>query len=148
MKQKLRFIFQCFKIFVFLALVGLVFAACSSKEGKYFYQTNIEETNQYFEGNKNGFVLIVTDNDEHFINPVKRFAEENKVKVVMYNPYQSSGENKNNVDGSPIYPDSSDIRGNSMFYLENNKVVAELNVNNYEDSQLTNEISNFFKLYK
>lgn len=139
------------KIFILmlLLLVGSVVTACKSgsdESASYFYQTDIEETNTYFNGNKDGFVLLVTDNDEYFVPTVERIANEKKVKVIMYNPYQSDG--KKNNEGASIFPDSKDTKGDAMYYLEDNKIKGELLINRYTDSQLTKEVLNFIETHK
>lgn len=139
------------KIFILmlLLLVGSVITACTgnSDDSKpYFYQTDIEETNTYFNGNEKGFVLLVTDNDEYFVPTVEKIANDKKVKVIMYNPYQSDG--KKNNEGPSIFPDSKDTKGDAMYYLENNEIKGELLINRYTDSQLTKEVTNFIDTYK
>lgn len=130
--------------FLLLLTFSVSLIACSSKP--YFQQVDIDEANKYFEGNKTGFVLLVTDNDEYFIPTVKRLAEENKVNVIMYNPYQSDGENDN--EGSSIFPNSKEVKGDAMYYLENNEVIGELLINRYTDHQLTKEVLNFMDIHK
>lgn len=131
-------------LILLLLTISFSLVACSSKP--YFQQVNIEETNKYFNDNQTGFVLLVTDNDEYFVPTVERLAEEKKVKVVMYNPYQSDGEKDN--EGASIFPDSSDVKGDAMYYLENNEIKGELLINRYTDSQLTKEVLNFLDIYR
>lgn len=139
------------RIFILvLLLVGSVFiTACtgdSDDSTSYFYQTDIEETNTYFNGNEKGFVLLVTDNDEYFVPTVERIANDKKVKVIMYCPYQSDGKKDNN---DPIWPEpKDDIRGDAMYYFENNEIKGELLINRYTDSQLTIEVTNFIDTFK
>ncbi len=133
--------------FLFLIMVSVSLVACSAEGSgdENFKQVDIDEVNQYFEDGKSGFVLIVTDNDEYFIPTVERIAEEQNVNVVMYNPYQSDGQNEN--EGASIFPKSKDIKGDALYYMENNEVQGELTVNRYTDSQLNSEIINFFDLH-
>lgn len=134
------------KTFFLLAVASVLLVACSSESNKNgLLQIDIDEANKYFEDNKSGFVLLVTDNDEYFIPTVKRLAEDEEVNVAMYNPYQSDGTNDNE---DSIWPNSKDIGGNTLYYMENNEVKGELKVNRYTDSQLTKEILNFFDLHK
>lgn len=130
--------------FLLLLVVSISLVACSSKP--YFHQVDIDEANKYFDGNQTGFVLLVTDNDEYFIPTVERLAEENKVKVIMYNPYQSDGENDN--EGASIFPKSKEVKGDAMYFLENNEVKGELQINRYTDSQLTKEVLNFMDIHR
>lgn len=134
--------------FLFLIMVSVSLVACSAEGSgdENFKQVDIDEVNQYFEDGKSGFVLIVTDNDEYFIPTVKRLAEEKNIKVAMYNPYQSDGKNDN--EGASIFPNSKDIKGGALYYMENNEVQGELTVNRYADSQLNKEVLNFFDLHE
>lgn len=132
---------------LFLSVGSVFITACNSSSAEstsYFYQTDIEETNTYFNGKEKGFVLLVTDNDEYFVPAVEKIATDKKVKVIMYNPYQSDGEKANE---RPVYPDSKDIRGNSLYYLENNEIKGDLRVSSYTDLQLTQEVLNFIETY-
>lgn len=134
--------------FFLLAVISVLLVACSSeaKESEHLKQIDVDEVNKYFEGNKKGFLLIVTDNDEYFIPTVKRLAEEKNIKVAMYNPYQSDGKNDN--EGASIFPNSKDVKGDALYYMENNEVQGELTVNRYADSQLNKEVLNFFDLHE
>lgn len=133
-----------------LVIGSILITGCSDTKSSdtkpYFYQTDIEETNTYFNGNEKGFVLLVTDNDEYFVPTVEQIANDKKVKVIMYNPYQSDG--KKNNEGPSIFPDSEDTKGDAMYYLENNEIKGELLINRYTDSQLTKEVTNFINTYK
>lgn len=136
---------------LFLSVGSVFITACNSNSSSaestsYFYQTDIEETNTYFNGKEKGFVLLVTDNDEYFVPTVEQIANDKKVKIIMYNPYQSDGEKDN--EGSSIFPDSKDTSGDSLYYLENNEIKGELRINRYTDSQLTKEVLNFIDTYK
>ncbi|MGE7945041.1 hypothetical protein ACQKNB_23620 [Lysinibacillus xylanilyticus] len=138
-------------ILMLLLLVGSVFITACSKSNSndsksYFYQTDIEETNTYFNDNEKGFVLLVTDNDAHFVPTVEKIANDKKVKVIMYNPYQSDG--KKNNEGASIFPESKDTEGDAMYYLEDNEIKGELPINSYTDSQLTKEVINFIDTHK
>lgn len=124
--------------------IGLL-VACTSKNNQ-LKQVNIDEVNQYFEENKTGFVLLVTDNDEYFIPTVERLAKERNIEVAMYNPYQSDGKNDN--EGASIFPNSTDVKGDAMYYVENNEIKGELAVNKYADSQLSKEVLNFMDIHK
>lgn len=130
-------------LFLLLLVVSISLVACSSKS--YFQQVDIKETNKYFEDNQTGFVLVVTDNDEYFVPTVERLAKEKKVKVIMYNPYQSDGEKDN--EGASIFPNSKEVKGDTMYYLENNEVKGELLINRFTDSQLSKEILNFMDIH-
>lgn len=132
-------------LFILLLAASISLVGCSSNNDAYFKQINIDEANKYFEGNQTGFILLVTDNDEYFVPTVERLAKEKKVEVVMYNPYQSDGENDNK--GTSIFPNSSEIKGDAMYYLEKNEVTGELSINSYTDSQLAKEVMNFMDLH-
>ncbi|RKD26496.1 hypothetical protein BEP19_16800 [Ammoniphilus oxalaticus] len=132
-----------------MPLAFLLLMACGSggNGGSYFTQTSFDEINRYFEGDQDGFVFITVDNDEPFVKTVEQVANQEKVTVWMYNPYRADGANRNE-DGRPMYPDSSDIRGNSVFYMENNRVVGELPADGYAGSRLVEELTSFFNLYR
>lgn len=140
-----------FFILTLSLLVSSIFiTACNSKDSKdpksYFYQTDIEETNTYFNDKEKGFVLLVTDNDEYFVPTVEKVAIDEDVKIIMYNPYQSDG--KKNNEGASIFPNSTDTRGNALYYLENNEIKGELLIDRYTDSQLFKEVLNFIEIHK
>ena len=63
----------------------------------------------------------------------------------MYNPYQSDGEKDN--EGASIFPNSKEVKGDTMYYLENNEVKGELLINRFTDSQLSKEILNFMDIH-
>ncbi|MDQ0232156.1 hypothetical protein J2S19_003443 [Metabacillus malikii] len=134
--------------------MSTLITACSTNESSsiesFFKQVDFENVKTYFNDGKEGFILLATDNDEYYIPTVKKIANEKNVQIIMYNPYQPNGKS-DNEDGQSIWPEPSedDIPGGGfLYYLKDNKVVGELEVNRFENSQLTIEVQNFLNLHK
>lgn len=130
------------KLLVIVA-ISVLLIGCKGKE--MFYQTDLEGITDFMENNAEGFILVVTDNDEYFIEDIRMAAGKEKVKIAMYNVYEPTiGEKENR----PNFPYSSDLKGSTLYYVADNTVQGELVVNKYADLQLTQEISNFIKNHK
>ncbi|MCZ2260787.1 hypothetical protein [Sporosarcina sp. G11-34] len=130
------------KLLVIVA-ISVLLIGCKGKE--MFYQTDLEGITDFMENNAAGFILVVTDNDEYFIEDIRMAASKEKVKIAMYNVYEPTiGEKENR----PNFPYSSDLKGSTLYYVADNTVQGELVVNKYADLQLTQEISNFIKNHK
>lgn len=130
------------KLLVIVA-ISVLLIGCKGKE--MFYQTDLEGITDFMENNAEGFILVVTDNDEYFIEDIRMAASKEKVKIAMYNVYEPTiGEKENR----PNFPYSSDLKGSTLYYVADNTVQGELVVNKYADLQLTQEISNFIKNHK
>lgn len=126
-----------------LLLVSLVLAGCSEKE--YFQQIYIEDVKEYMEGNTDGFVLLVTENDEPFQEYVKEVAESEEVEIAVYNVYESEEGTENN---RPVLPYDEFNRFSELYYVADNKVKDALPVTEFEDMRLTEEIKHFVELHK
>ena len=130
------------KLLVIIA-ISVLLIGCKGKE--MFYQTDLEGITDFMENNAEGFILVVTDNDDYFIEDLRMAASKEKVKIAMYNVYEPTiGEKENR----PNFPYSSDLKGSTLYYVADNTVQGELVVNKYADLQLTQEISNFIKNHK
>lgn len=130
------------KVVVLLAVV-LILAGCGEKE--YFKQIYAEDVKEYMEEDKNGFMLIVTDNDEPFQSYVKDVAENEEVEIVMYNVYKSE---EGTEDPRPVFPYDEVERFSELYYVEDNKVQGALPVKDYEGIKLKEEVENFVNLHK
>lgn len=126
-----------------LLLLCLVLAGCTQKE--YFNQIYVEDMKTYMEGNTDGFILLVKENDEPFQDYVKEVAESEKVEIVMYNAYQSE---EGAEDNRPVLPFDGFDRFNELYYIEDNVVKGSLDMGSYEDVKLTEEINHFVNLQK
>lgn len=125
-----------------LLLLSLVLAGCSEKE--YFQQIYIEDVKEYMEGNTDGFVLLVTENDEPFQEYVKEVAESEEVEIAVYNVYESEEGTENN---RPVLPYDEFDRFSELYYVADNKVKDALPVTEFEDMKLTEEIKHFVELH-
>lgn len=130
------------KIIVLLSAI-LLLTGCGEKE--YFNQIYLEDMKAYMEEDKDGFVLLVTDNDESFQSYVKDVAESEEVEIVMYNVYESE---KGAQDGQPAVPYEEFNRFSELYYVADNKARGSLRVKDYEGTKLTEEIKNFVNLHK
>ncbi|WP_298830076.1 hypothetical protein [uncultured Planococcus sp.] len=130
------------KIMVLLAVV-LILAGCGEKE--YFKQIYLEDVKGYMEEDKDGFMLIVTDNGESFQSYVEDVAESEEVDIDMYNVYQSK---EGAEDERPVLPYDEIKRFSELYYIEDNKVQGALRVKDYEDMKLTEEVKHFVNLYE
>lgn len=125
-----------------LLLVGAVLTGCGDRE--YFNQVYIDDVKEYMEEDKEGFVLLVNDNDEYFQPYVQDIAESEEVEIVMYNVYRSE---EGQEDNRPVLP-YKDFNGlNKLYYISNNEVQADLDVTSYADMRLTEEIINFVEVH-
>lgn len=129
------------KIVILLAVI-LILAGCGEKE--YFKQIYLEDVKGYMEEDKNGFLLIVNDNDEDFEEYVKGVAENEEVEIGMYNVYQSEERAE---DNRPELPFDGFATYNELYYVEDNKVKGSLEVESYEGTRLTEEIIHFVELH-
>lgn len=125
-----------------LLLLSLVLAGCREKE--YFQQIYIEDVKEYMEGNTDGFVLLVTENDEPFQEYVKEVAESEEVEIAVYNVYESEEGTENN---RPVLPYDEFDRFSELYYVADNKVKDALPVTEFEDMKLTEEIKHFVELH-
>lgn len=131
------------KLFVIVAIS--VFLIGCNKNKEMFHQTDLEGITDFMENNAEGFILVVTDNEEYFIEDIRMAASKEKVKIAVYNVYEPTiGKEENR----PNFPYSSDLKGSTLYYIADNSVKGELVVNKYADLQLTQEISNFIKNHK
>lgn len=125
------------------SIVVIFVSSCSNsnKDKEYFYQTDIDGIAEYMEGDKDGFVLVVTENNDYFVDDVKKAANEKKVEVAMYNWYQPGGVDTKAVKNPTLEYDLT--RASTLYYIVDNEVVDDIKLNNYADSQLTQEVFNF-----
>ena len=130
------------KIVVLLAVV-LMLTGCSEKE--YFKQIYLEDVKEYMEEDRDGFLLIVNKNNQDFQEYVKGVAESEEVEIGMYNAYQSEAEAE---DNRPVLPSDDFDRFNELYYVENNEVKGNLDMDSYEDMKLTEEIKHFIELHQ
>lgn len=126
-----------------LLLIGLILTGCENKE--YFKQIYLKDMEAYMEEGKEGFVLIVTENDESFRDYVENVAESEKVEIAMYNVYESE---EGAADERPVLSYEEIDRFSELYYLEGSNVKDSLAVKDYEDKKLTEEITHFVNLYK
>lgn len=129
------------KSVVLLAAV-LLLAGCGEKE--YFKQIYLEDVKEYMEEDKDGFILLVNENDQNFQAYVKEVAESEKVEIGMYNVYESEAGAE---DDRPVLPFDDFDKFNQLYYVEDNKEKANLEVGNYEDMKLTEEIKHFVEVH-
>ena len=130
------------KIMVLLAVV-LLLASCGEKE--YFKQIYLDDMKEYMEEDKDGFLLIVNENDQDFQEYVKGVAESEEVEIGMYNVYESE---EGAQDKRPVVPFDGFNTFNELYYVENNEEKGSLEVTAYEDMRLTEEIKHFVDLHK
>ena len=130
------------KIVVLLGIV-LLLAACSEQE--YFKQIYIDDMKEYMEEDKDGFLLVVNENNQDFQEYVKNVAEEEKIEIGMYNSYLSE---EGAEESNPVLPFDGFDRYNELYYVEDNEVKGNLDVESYEDMELTEEIEHFVNLHK
>ena len=130
------------KIVVLLAVV-LMLTGCGEKE--YFKQIYLEDVKEYMEEDKDGFVLIVNENNQEFQEYVKNVAESEEVEIGMYNVYESE---EGAEDNRPVVPFDGFDTFNELYYVENNETKESLEVAGYEDMRLTEEIKHFVDLHK
>ena len=130
------------KIVVLLAVV-LILAGCGEKE--YFKQIYVEDVKEYMEADKDGFILVVNENNQDFQEYVKNAAESEEVEISMYNAYQSE---EGAEDNRPVLPFDGFDRFNELYYVEDNEVKGNLDMGSYEDVKLTEEINHFVDLQK
>ncbi|MBT2583133.1 hypothetical protein [Planococcus sp. ISL-109] len=130
------------KIVVLLAVV-LILTGCGEKE--YFKQIYVEDVKEYMEADKDGFILVVNENNQDFQEYVKNAAESEEVEINMYNAYQSEEGAK---DNRPVLPFDGFDRFNELYYVEDNEVKGNLDMGSYEDVKLTEEINHFVDLQK
>ena len=128
---------------VVLLVVVLMLAGCGEKE--YFKQIYLEDVKEYMEEDKDGFVLIVNENDQDFQEYVKNVAESEEVEIGMYNVYESV---EGAEDNRPVVPFDGFDTFNELYYVENNETKESLEVAGYEDMRLTEEIKHFVDLHK
>ncbi len=129
------------KSVVLLAAV-LLLAGCGEKE--YFKQIYLEDFKEYMEEDKDGFILLVNENDQNFQAYVKEVAESEEVEIGMYNVYESEAGAE---DDRPVLPFDDFDKFNQLYYVEDNKEKANLEVGNYEDMKLTEEIKHFVEVH-
>lgn len=129
------------KIVVLLVIV-LLLVACSEKE--YFKQIYIGDMKEYMEEDKDGFLLVVNENDQDFQEYVKNVAEGEKVEIGMYNSYLSE---EGAEESNPVLPFDGFDRYNELYYVEDNEVKGNLDLGSYEDMELTEEIEHFVNLH-
>ncbi|MGL3067120.1 MULTISPECIES: lipoprotein [Planococcus] len=129
------------KIVVLLVTV-LLLAACSEKE--YFKQIYIGDMKEYMEEDKDGFLLVVNENDQDFQEYVKNVAEGEKVEIGMYNSYLSE---EGAEESNPVLPFDGFDRYNELYYVEDNEVKGNLDLGSYEDMELMEEIEHFVNLH-
>lgn len=126
-----------------LLLIGLMLTGCGNKE--YFKQIYLEDMEAYMDEGKEGFVLVVTENNESFQDYVKDAAEREKVEITMYNVYQSK---EGEEDERPVLPYDEIEQFSELYYLEGNEAKDSLAVKDYEDTKLAEEITHFVNLHK
>ena len=126
-----------------LLLIGLILTGCGNKE--YFKQIYLEDMKSYMDEDKDGFVLVVTENNEPFQEYVKDVAESEKVEIAMYNVYESE---EGAEDERPVVPFDEIERFSELYYLEDGKMKNGLAVKDYQDTKLTEEITRFVNLHK
>ena len=129
------------KIGVLLAIV-LMLVGCGEKE--YFKQIYLGDVKEYMEEDKDGFILVVNENDQDFQQYVKGVAESEEVVIDMYNVYESE---EGAEDNRPALPYDDFGRFNELFYIEDNEVKGNLDVGGYEDMRLTEEVKHFVELH-
>ena len=129
------------KIMILLVVV-LMLAACGEKE--YFKQVYLGDVTEYMKEDKDGFILVVNENDQDFQQYVKDVAESEEVVIDMYNVYESE---EGAEDKRPALP-ADFKRFNELYYVENNEVKGDLDMGSYEDMQLTEEVKHFINLHK
>lgn len=132
-------------ISIIFVMMLIVLSACYSNNKS--TKSNVEQIDyqtaqQFFQEDKNGYLLIYIDDDNNYLSYIKEISKRNNVKVYLYNPYQSDGKNENK---KPLYPNKREVNGNMLYYIENKKINKELNVNAYEGSDLEKEIVYFLK---
>lgn len=126
-----------------LLLIGLTLTGCGNKE--YFKQIYLDDMEAFMDEGKEGFVLVVTENNESFQDYVKDVAEKEKVEIAMYNVYESE---EGAADERPMLPYDEIERFSELYYLEGNEAKDSLAVKDYEDKKLTEEITHFVNLHK
>lgn len=126
-----------------LLLAGLLLTGCGNKE--YFKQIYLEDMEAFMNDGKEGFVLVVTENNESFQDYVKGVAESEKVEIAMYNVYESK---EGAADERPVLPYDEIERFSELYYLEGSEAKDSLAVKDYEDKKLTEEITHFVNLHK
>lgn len=125
-----------------LLLLSAALTGCTEKE--YFNQVYVEDLKEYMEEDKDGFVLLVNDNDEYFQAYVQDVSESEEVEIDMYNVYRSK---EGKEDDRPVLP-YKDFNGlNKLYYISNNEVQSELDVTSYADMKLTEEIVHFVDVH-
>ncbi|ANU28579.1 membrane lipoprotein lipid attachment site-containing protein [Planococcus versutus] len=131
------------KKMVILLTAVLMLVGCGEKE--YFKQIYVEDVKEYMEEDKNGFLLVVNDNGEEFEEYVKGVAESEEIEIGIYNVYQSE---EGAEDNRPVLPFDGFDTYNELYYVEDNKVKGSFEVESYEGTRLTEELTHFVKLHQ
>ncbi len=126
-----------------ILLFTLFLTACGKDFG--MSQVDIKEVEKLMDGKKDGFLLVVTSNEEEYIPTVKKVAEDEEVIIDLYNTYQPDGKKDVN---KPNFKYASDLKGSRLYYIKNGEVQEKLKVGSYTGLQLSAEVTNFVQQFE
>lgn len=130
-----------------LVVLFCILVACSSVEESKLRQIDFEYLETLMNGENDGFVLIIKDLDEDFIPYVEQVANDKGVRISLYHTHQPDGEGTEEIN-RPDFEYSSKLKGSRLYYIEDGEITNELQVRNYEDTQLIAEVQNFIEVHQ
>lgn len=132
-----------FQLLLILSL-SLFLGACGKDFG--LSQVDISEVEKIMDGKKDGFLLVVKDNEEYYIPTIKQIADDEEVVIDMYNTYQPDG--KKDINKKPNFKYASDLKGSRLYYIKGGEIQDKLKVSSYADMQLSEEVIHFVQQFK
>lgn len=133
--------------YIFIIICFISFLGCSDTSDVYIHAST-QDIQEFLNEQNTGFIIITNETNASFLDEVQTILQEKQQQTLLFNVFYNDGKNKNSdeLSKNPFNFEMPTV--NSIYYIEDGKVLDEFDLDKYKGLEQQTELNHFLDIDK